>query len=99
MKCNFIAGDSAFCFKIGHDAALAAFSPGVQLERENVRIFHEREEERQDSCADPANAMVNSLWPDRRRVTNVLLARAGIRSRLARPLISATQRRRERGRR
>lgn len=94
MKCNFIAGDSAFCFKIGHDAALAEFSPGVQLERENVRIFHDRRELRQDSCADPANQMINRLWPDRRRVTNVLLARAGIRSALARPLIAAAQRRR-----
>jgi len=78
MKINLSAGEGAFCFKIAYDEQLARFSPGIQLERENVRIFHEGRSERwQDSCADPQNTMINRLWPDRRRIRTVLLARRG----------------------
>jgi CelD/BcsL family acetyltransferase involved in cellulose biosynthesis len=81
MKCNIAAGQSIFCFKIGHDAELRRFSPGVQLERANVEVFHEeREESFMDSCADPDNDMINRLWPDRCTVTSVVLARRGARS-------------------
>ena len=78
MKCNLTAGEGAFCFKIAYDEELARFSPGVQLERENIRVFHEgRNEQWQDSCADPENTMINRLWPDRRRIRTVVLARRG----------------------
>ncbi len=78
MKCNLYAGEGGFCFKIAYDEELARFSPGVQLERENVRIFAEQRSELwQDSCADPENTMINRLWPDRRPVCTIMLARGG----------------------
>lgn len=81
MKCNLYAGDGGFCFKIAYDEELARFSPGVQLERENVRVFAERRSELwQDSCADPENTMINRLWPDRRSVATILLTRSGVRA-------------------
>jgi CelD/BcsL family acetyltransferase involved in cellulose biosynthesis len=81
VKCNLAAGDELFCFKIGHDSELRRYSPGVQLERANVEVFHEQREERlMDSCADPANDMINRLWPDRRSVTSLVLTRRGARS-------------------
>ena len=46
MKCNIYAGEGGFCFKIAYDEQLARFSPGVQLERENVRVFAENRHER-----------------------------------------------------
>ena len=67
MKCNLIAGPAIFCFKIGHDASLARYSPGIQLELENVELFHRSDAAWMDSCAQPDNAMINRLWPDRRR--------------------------------
>lgn len=90
MKCNFSAGQGAFCFKIAYDEELARFSPGVQLERENVRVFHEARSERwQDSCADAENTMINRLWPDRRRMRTVVLARRGALATVSRQGIKA----------
>ena len=94
MKCNLTAGDGAFCFKIAHDERLGEFSPGVQLERENVQVFHDdRTEQWQDSCAAPENEMINRLWPDRRRLSNTLCAPRGMRSSVARDEVSKPPRR------
>jgi CelD/BcsL family acetyltransferase involved in cellulose biosynthesis len=41
MKCNLLAGPGSFAFKIAFDEAFASFSPGVQLELENIRRMHE----------------------------------------------------------
>jgi CelD/BcsL family acetyltransferase involved in cellulose biosynthesis len=90
MKCNIAAGDTLFCFKIGHDDELRRYSPGVQLERANVGIFHDRRgEQLMDSCAAPDNVMINRLWPDRRSITSLVLSRRGARSVVSRQGIRA----------
>ncbi len=100
MKCNLYAGEGGFCFKIAYDEELARFSPGVQLERENVRLFHHARSERwQDSCADPENGMINRLWPDRRRIRTTVLARRGVRAEASRHGIRAVRAIRESERR
>jgi CelD/BcsL family acetyltransferase involved in cellulose biosynthesis len=100
MKCNLAAGDELFCFKIGHDSDLRRYSPGVQLEKANVDVFHDQREERlMDSCADPANEMINRLWPDRRGVTSLVLTRRGARSLVSRHGLRAVQALRTRERR
>lgn len=100
MKCNLNAGEGTFCFKIAHDEAYGRFSPGVLLERENVRLFHDTRHERwQDSCADPQNAMINRLWPDRRTIRTTMLARRGVRSTASRHVIEAIRAIRESERR
>jgi CelD/BcsL family acetyltransferase involved in cellulose biosynthesis len=83
MKCNLSAGDELFCFKIAHDERLSAYSPGVMLELDNVRTFHDSRPERaMDSCADHDNQMINRLWRDRRRTVTLVLGPEGLRSRL-----------------
>src|SRR4051794_27242337 len=90
MKCNIAAGDTLFCFKIGHDEELRRYSRGVQLERANVGIFHEHREERlMDSCAAPDNVMINRLWPDRRDITSLVISRRGARNVVSRQGIRA----------
>lgn len=85
MKCNLSAGDALFCFKIAHDEELGRFSPGVQLEIANVERFHsDRTERFADSCADPDNAMINRLWPDRRRIVTLAVSRPGAQAALSR---------------
>jgi len=97
MKCNLTAGDGAFCFKIAHDERLGNFSPGVQLERENVKVFHDqRHEQWQDSCADPENEMINRLWPDRRELSNTVYAPRGVQSFLMKRGLDAAQSLRDR---
>lgn len=81
MKCNLAAGPGLFCFKIAQDCKLDRFSPGVRLERENVRLFHEeRDEAFMDSCAAADNVMINRLWPDRRRIGTLVVAKRGLRT-------------------
>ena len=41
MTSNFVAGRSLFAFKIAYDPAFAQFSPGVLVELEGIRRFHE----------------------------------------------------------
>jgi CelD/BcsL family acetyltransferase involved in cellulose biosynthesis len=97
MKCNLVAGDGLFCFKIAHDPALARSSPGVQLELDNLQHFQDHAELAwMDSCADPANQMINRIWPDRRRLCTLLVPGGGLIGRAGRAeaAIAATIRRR-----
>lgn len=75
MKCNFLANDGAFAFKIAYDEGYARYSPGALLELENIREFHRRPELRwMDSCAEADHFMANRLWLDRRGIASVLTA-------------------------
>jgi CelD/BcsL family acetyltransferase involved in cellulose biosynthesis len=77
MKCNLHAGEGSFAFKIAFDEEHARYSPGIQLELENIRAFHDAGLKWMDSCADPDNQMINRLWADRRRLCTVVLAKDG----------------------
>ena len=75
LKCNLLSGDGSFAFKIAFDEAWGRFSPGVLLELENIRRFHQRPELRwMDSCATPEHFMANRLWMDRRTLVTLLSA-------------------------
>ena len=74
MKCNVLAGAGSYAFKITYDEDYARYSPGVLLEMENIRRFHARGDlQWMDSCADPANWMMNHIWPDRRRIATLVM--------------------------
>lgn len=82
MKCNVRAGDGSFCFKIAFDDALARFSPGIQLEVENIAAFHAGEAAWMDSCAASDNAMINRLWAERRSLQTLILSSSTVRGAL-----------------
>jgi CelD/BcsL family acetyltransferase involved in cellulose biosynthesis len=78
LKCNLLAGDEAFSFKIAFDESLSRFSPGVQLEVAMVSEFHDRmPHARMDSCAASDNEMINRLWPDRRPLVSYAIPTSG----------------------
>ncbi len=78
LKCNLLAGDEAFSFKIAFDESLSRYSPGVQLEVAMVGEFHERmPQSRMDSCAASDNEMINRLWPDRRSLVSYAIPTSG----------------------
>jgi CelD/BcsL family acetyltransferase involved in cellulose biosynthesis len=88
MLCNFISGDTAFTFKIGADADLAKYSPGIQLSILYLSYFHSLPElRRADSCAEPSNEMINRLWPDRRRLGIHAIPAPNVKGVLARPAL------------
>jgi CelD/BcsL family acetyltransferase involved in cellulose biosynthesis len=76
MKCNFLATPGSFAFKIAYDETLGRFSPGVQLEIENIRRFHARRDlQWMDSCTAVENHfMMNHLWRDRKTIETVTIA-------------------------
>jgi CelD/BcsL family acetyltransferase involved in cellulose biosynthesis len=82
MKCNFLAGDGSFAFKIAYDEAYSKFSPGVLLELFNMRNLVEQcpQIRWMDSCAIPQHFMINRLWTDRRMLAGRLMARASVQA-------------------
>jgi CelD/BcsL family acetyltransferase involved in cellulose biosynthesis len=75
LKLNLIAAPGSFAFKIAYDEAYSKFSPGVLLELENIRLFHEGSDAAwMDSCAAPDHPMINRLWRDRILLQQVLLS-------------------------
>ena len=78
MQCNLRAGRGAFCFKLAVDETYARYSPGVQLQIDNVHFFHASAHlQWEDSCADPSNTMINRLWPDRRQLETLIVPGTG----------------------
>jgi CelD/BcsL family acetyltransferase involved in cellulose biosynthesis len=75
LKVNLFAGEGAFAFKITFDEQFAKFSPGVQLELENIERAHRLPRLRwMDSCAAPNRFMINHLWPDRREMQTLFFS-------------------------
>jgi CelD/BcsL family acetyltransferase involved in cellulose biosynthesis len=75
LKCNFLMGEGALAFKIAFDEAYSRFSPGVQLELDNVLQVHTWPGLRwMDSCAISRHFMINRLWKDRRVMQSVLVS-------------------------
>lgn len=75
MKCNLLAPPGSFAYKIAYDERLARYSPGVQLELDNVAAMHaEPGIDWMDSCASEGHAMIERLWSDRRAIAVTLFA-------------------------
>lgn len=72
MKVNFLASPGAFAFKIAYDERFAKYSPGVQLELDNLlRMQDSPEVDWMDSCAVPKHSMINRLWKERRTIQHL----------------------------
>jgi CelD/BcsL family acetyltransferase involved in cellulose biosynthesis len=83
-KCNLRAGDTVFMLKIAYDARFSSLSPGILLELDALKFFHERTDAQvMDSCASPNNRMINTLLPDRRTVVSYAFSRPGLGGRAA----------------
>jgi hypothetical protein len=75
MKCNLIAGEGSFAFKIAFDESYSRYSPGVQLELDNVRWFHQQDQVKwMDSCAHHSRFMINHLWSARRPLESLVFS-------------------------
>lgn len=86
------AGGQLFGFKRGYDAELARFAPGRLLDLEFERLFLEtRREQLVDSCCSVDNDAMAPLWPDRRAMRSLLLARRGLAGSAAQLAFSAVR--------
>jgi CelD/BcsL family acetyltransferase involved in cellulose biosynthesis len=72
QNCTLLGADraTAFVFRIAYDERFAKQSPGVQLELEMIRAYHEPSCDITtiDSCTHTAHPLYNLLWPERRKV-------------------------------
>ncbi len=76
MKYNFVAGDGAYSAKIAFDEKYHQYSPGVQLELQNIVAVHNRQSIRwMDSCAMPNHFMIERLWTERRLLRSLAISR------------------------
>lgn len=77
-KCNLLAGDAVFCFKIAHDESFAHYRPGVQLELRMLKLFRDQMSETWiDSCADANNTLLEHFWRERRAIGSYVITGAG----------------------
>ena len=78
MLVNFRHGDGAFSFKIAFDEALGRFSPGVLIEIANLQaVLGDPGMGWMDSCAAADHPMIDSLWGERRTITQYRIALRG----------------------
>ena len=90
MQCNLIDGRQMFCFKVAYDDALARFGPGALLEADAIEIFHDSlPADFVDSCAPADSALVNRMWPDRRRMQTLIVPSRSRRAALIGPSLAA----------
>ena len=84
MVVSFLAGASAWTWKIAFDEAFARFSPGVQLMLElPQRLFAHGKIARIDSLAAANHPMIDHLWRDRIPIGTLVIGPGGPLHRLA----------------
>ena len=84
MQCDVLAGGGVFCLKKTFDQDLSRFSPGLYLEIERVRLFHEGNAAWMDSCLNAPTDPLFWLWPDSKVFKHVQAPLAGAVGWLAR---------------
>lgn len=90
MKCNFTNGSVSFAFKIAHDEAMRAYSPGALLELDFIaEAARDRSIELVDSCAVPENALFGRIYPERREIAHLLISPANRRGNTTLAIYSA----------
>lgn len=78
MVVSFIAGATAFTWKIAHDETFARFSPGAQLMLDvAASLFSDPSVMRIDSCASADHPMIDHLWPGRMVVGTMVIGPPG----------------------
>ncbi|KAB2874080.1 MAG: GNAT family N-acetyltransferase [Bauldia sp.] len=71
---SFVAGATAFTWKIAFDEGFRRFSPGAQLMLEAPRsLFSDPNVARIDSCAAADHPMIDHLWKDRLAVGTLVI--------------------------
>ena len=68
MLATFLAHPGSFAFKTAFDEEFARFSPGMQLQVENLALLDDPDLAWCDSCAAPNHPMIEHIWRDKREM-------------------------------
>jgi CelD/BcsL family acetyltransferase involved in cellulose biosynthesis len=75
---DILAPPTGFCLKSAIHPDYRKYSPGVLMEFETLKFYlGDTTLELLDSCTHPENAMLNELWPDKRKIMDLMIARSG----------------------
>jgi CelD/BcsL family acetyltransferase involved in cellulose biosynthesis len=88
----FVAGATAYSWKIAYDERYSAYSPGAQLMLEaGERLFSDVAVKRIDSLADADHPMIDHLWQDRLAIGTLVIGPpgGGVRHRIGLALAKA----------
>jgi CelD/BcsL family acetyltransferase involved in cellulose biosynthesis len=77
MLATFLASPGAYSYKTAFAEDFARFSPGVLLQRENLRVLDHAEIAWSDSCAQADHPMIDHLWRERRSIGRLSIAIGG----------------------
>ncbi len=80
MATLLTARDCRYAFKVAFDEEFRKQAPGAQLIVQVAENPPTGASAFVDSCSDSDNETMNRLWPDRRRLVSVVLARPGVRA-------------------
>lgn len=99
MLASFLTPPVAFSYKTAFDERFARFSPGVLLQRENLRLLERPGITACDSCAAADHPMIDHIWRERRAIGRISIGIGGAaRQLLFRQLSRAEKVRHEFGR-
>ena len=71
MLATFLAHPGSFSFKTAFDEDYRRFSPGMQLQIENLALLDDRDLAWCDSCAAPNHPMIERIWRDKREMVSI----------------------------
>lgn len=77
MLASFRVPPGAFSYKTAFDESYARFSPGVQLQCENLLVLDRPEIAWTDSCAAADHPMIDHIWRERREVGRISIGIGG----------------------
>ena len=77
MHINLRAGTGCFSFKTCFDEDFSAYSPGVQVQLDNIDALIAEGIAWSDSCAAKDHPMINSIWRDRIRIADIAIGLDG----------------------
>ncbi len=68
-----------YCLKTSFDPAFKKYSPGILMEFETLKYYAQhRQYGLVDSCSDPANTVLNELWPNQKSIVTIAIGRRGL---------------------
>ena len=68
MLATFLTPPGSFAFKTTFDEDFARYSPGLQLQVENLALLEDENIRWCDSCAVPGHSMIERIWSERRKI-------------------------------
>ena len=78
MQVSLRAGDGLFALKVAYNEAYGVFGPGALLHVESFdHVHHQTDAVWLDSCAADGNTFLMDLYPDRTRISTILVALHG----------------------